>query len=140
MTSLRRVLLENVGLTSAPADSLGGDDEQGGRMSAAPAIDRDKLKHDLSAVNKANNRYFLVCVAMVVLLFLVSVGVILTNLNRPEIIKVVMSAFGISSAGLITVMIKLWREKSNIELLLLLAINMDTDTLKTVVTMLVNRL
>jgi len=140
MPSLRNVLLASVGPTSVPKDSLGSDDEHGAQVAPIHELDRDKLKRDLAAVNKDNNRYFLVCVMMVVFLFLVSIGVVLTNLNKPDIIKVVMAAFGISSAGLITMMIKLWREKSNGELLILLAINMDSDTLKTIVTVLLKRL
>jgi D-alanyl-lipoteichoic acid acyltransferase DltB (MBOAT superfamily) len=119
---------------------MGSDGKRETKVSPVPPLDRDKLKRDLSAVNKDNGRYFFVCVAMVVLLFLVSIGVILTNLNKPDIIKVVMAAFGISSAGLITMMIKLWREKSNVELLILLAINMDAETLKTIVAVLIKRL
>jgi hypothetical protein len=140
MTSLKSVLLESVGMINAPKDLLGGDDEGGARVAATSSLDRDKLKRDLSAINKGNNRYFLICVVMVAILFLVSVGVVLTNLNKPEIIRVAMGAFGISSAGLITMMIKLWREKSNVELLMILAINMDYDTLKTVVAVLAKRL
>jgi hypothetical protein len=138
MPSLRSVLLKTVGQHAAPQDSLGSNEES--RAVRAPALDKDRLKRDLAAVNKDNNRYFLICVAMVLILFLVSVGVVLTNLAKPDIIKVVMAAFGISSAGLITMMIKLWREKSNIELLILLAINMDPETLKTVITIMVKRL
>ena len=141
MASLQSVLLANIGAASVPADSLGGSD--GREMPAVPAIpslDREKLKRDLSAISKGNNRYFLICVVMVVILFLVSVGVVLTNLNKPDIIKIVLGAFGISSAGLITMMIKLWREKSNTELLILLAINMDSDTLKSIIAILAKRL
>lgn len=138
MASLKSVLLASVGPTSIPKDSLGSDQEK--VRQDIPTLDRERLKLDLSAANKDNSRYFLVCTVMVVLLFLVSIGVVLTNLSNPNIIKIVMVAFGISSAGLITMMIKLWREKSNVELLILLAINMDSDTLKTVVNVLVKRL
>jgi hypothetical protein len=140
MSSLRNVLLENVGPVALPKDSLGGDDTQERRVPAVPALDREKLKRDLTALNKNNSRYFIICVVMVLILFLVSIGVVLMNLGKPDVIKIVMAAFGISSAGLITMMIKLWREKSNVELLILLAINMDSDTLKTVVAVLVKRL
>jgi hypothetical protein len=140
MPSLRSVLLANIGPTSIPTVTMGSDGKHETEVSPVPPLDRDKLKRDLSAVNKDNSRYFFVCVAMVVLLFLVSIGIILTNLSKPDIIKVAMAAFGISSAGLITMMIKLWREKSNVELLILLAINMDAETLKTIVAVLIKRL
>jgi hypothetical protein len=140
MTSLRSVLLKHAGALPAPKDSLGSADEPSIQVTPVPILDRDKLGRDLSVVNKGNNRYFFICVSMVLTLFAVSVGVVLTNLNKPDIIKVVMAAFGISSAGLITMMIKLWREKSNTELMILLAINMDSDTLKTIIAILAKRL
>jgi hypothetical protein len=140
MASLRSVLLENIGGAALPKDSLGGDDTPKRQETSEPVINKDKLQRDLKAVNKDNSRYFLICVIMVLILFLVSVGIVLTNLNKPDVIKLVLGAFGVSSAGLITMMIKLWREKSTVELLILLAISMDTDTLKTVIGVLAKRL
>jgi hypothetical protein len=139
MKSLRSILLENVGPTVA-RDALGGIEAEARVVPAGPPLNVEKLKRDLSAVSKNNTKYFIICVIMVLVLFVISIIVVLTNLNKPDIIKVVMAAFGISCAGLITMMIKLWREKSNIELLIILAINMDLDTLKTVVAVLVRRL
>jgi len=139
MKSLRSILLENVGSTIA-RDALGGDDAERRVVSTSPPLNVEKLKQDLSAVTKNNTKYFILCVIMVLVLFVVSITVVLTNLGKPDIIKVVMAAFGISCAGLITMMIKLWREKSNTELLIILAINMDLDTLKAVVAVLAKKL
>lgn len=138
MASLRSVLVKNVGEPDRPNISLGADDEVPAPPKA-PALDKDKLQRDLAVVYKDNNRYFIVCVVMVCALFVASVGVVMMNLNSPDVIKVTMAAFGISSAGLITMMIKLWREKSNTELLLALASNMGTGTLETVVKVLINK-
>jgi hypothetical protein len=137
--SLRSILLDNVGPVDVAKDGLGSDEIEE-VIAAGPRINPEKLQRDLAAVSKTNTTYFIICVIMVVVLFIVSIGVVLTNLNNPDIIKVVLAAFGVSCAGLITMMIKLWREKSNIELLIILAINMDLDTLKTVVAVLVRRL
>jgi hypothetical protein len=138
MKSLSSILRENAG-PGVAKDALGGDESE--KISVtAPPLDVEKLRRDLSAVSKNNTKYFVVCVIMVLVLFIVSIVVVLTNLSNPDIIKVVMAAFGISCAGLITMMIRLWREKSNTELLIILAINMDLDTLKAVVAVLAKKL
>jgi hypothetical protein len=140
MKSLRSILLENIGSAGVPKDALGGDEMLENAIGTGPPINHEKLKRDLTAVKKDNTKYFVICVIMVFLLFLVSIGVVLTNLSKPDIIKLVMAAFGVSCAGLITMMIRLWREKSNTELLLALATNMnDLNTLKTVVAVLIRK-
>lgn len=143
MPSLRNALLKIVGPIMPPEDALGGDDVNSEPIQATPStppLDRDKLRRDLKAVNKQNSRYFVVCVVMILVIFSVSIGVVLTNLNRPDIIKADMAAIGISFACLITMMIKLWRDKSNIELLIILATYMEADTLKTIVDVLIKKL
>jgi hypothetical protein len=105
-----------------------------------PTVDREALRKDLKALKQDNNRYFVVCVVMVILLFVVCVVVILMNLKDAGIVKLAMSAFGVSAAGLITVMTNLWRVKSNTEVLILLAVNTDSDTVKTVINVLAKRL
>ena len=104
------------------------------------AIDKENLRKDLEGVKKDNRLYFLVCVIMIALLFVVSVGVILANLHRPDVIKVMLGAFGISTSGLIAAMIRLWRVKTNTEFLMLLALNMDAETVTTVINILSRRL
>lgn len=108
---------------------------------AEPAtLDRAALRRDLETVRGANNRYFVLCVAMSILLFIISIVVVLTNLTNTGVVKVVMSAFGIPATGLITFMSKLWRVKSNTEMLILLAINTDADTIKAVINILSKQL
>ncbi len=141
MKTLRRALLENLGSAGIPKDALGGDEMLEKAVATSPPIDRKKLEQDLRAVKRDNTKFFVICVIMVVFLFLVSIGVVLTNLSKPDVIKIVMATFGVSCAGLITWMIRLWREKSNTELVLALAINMnDLETLKTIVAVLVRKL
>jgi hypothetical protein len=141
MKSLRRTLLENVGPAGLPKDALGSDEMLETAIATGPPINPEKLKRDLTSVKKDNTKFFVLCVIMVFLLFLVSVGVVLTNLSKPDVVKLVMATFGVSCAGLITMMIRLWREKSNTELVLALAINMnDMDTLKTVLAVLIRKL
>jgi hypothetical protein len=103
-------------------------------------VDREGLRADLEIVKRDNQRYFWICVFMIIVLYAVSLIVVLTNLERPDLIKIIMGIFGISTSGLIWMMIKLWREKSNTEYLLALAINMDIKTLTKIVNLLATRL
>lgn len=143
MTSLRAVLHKYADATvpSAPLGSDETDNEEKPERKRVKRADIDKanLRKDLEAVKRDNGRYFVVCVVMIGLLFITSIIVVLTNLANPDIIKGAMAAFGISTAGLITLMIKLWRTKSNTEILILLAINMDAETIKTVIGILAKR-
>lgn len=136
MASLKEVLTQNVELPPL-SDKLGG-----GEKAAPPTVKVNKagLKRGLVQVKKDNNRYFLICVAMVLILFAVSVGVVIFKNDQPDLIKAIMAALGVSSAGLITMMIKLWRDKSNVELVLVLATNMDDEALKTVLAVLVKKI
>lgn len=143
MTSLRAVLHKYADVTvpTAPLGSDETDQEEKPERKRVKRVDIDKanLRKDLEAVKRDNGRYFVVCVVMIGLLFITSIIVVLTNLANPDIIKGAMAAFGISTAGLITLMIKLWRTKSNTEMLILLAINMDAETIKTVIGILAKR-
>lgn len=142
MHSLREVLKDYSDAVRAPS-ALAGSIEGGVATEAvlpSKIIDREAFRNDLAALKRDNDRYFKICVMMIVLLFVVSVGVVLGNLSRPDWIKIALTGFGVSSAGLITVMINLWRTKSNTEVLLILVPNVDSDTLKTVIGILAKRL
>lgn len=143
MTSLRAVLHKYADVTvpTAPlgSDETGNEEKPERKRVKRADIDKANLRKDLEAVKRDNGRYFVVCVVMIGLLFITSIIVVLTNLANPDIIKGAMAAFGISTAGLITLMIKLWRTKSNTEMLILLAINMDAETIKTVIGILAKR-
>lgn len=119
--------------------SLGADEDDGDNKNVQ-SIDKKNLRKDLEVVKSANKQYFLICVIMIIVLFIASLILVLINLAKPNIVTAIMTAFGISTAGLILLMIKLWREKSNTELLLALALNMDGETLKRIIEILAARL
>lgn len=122
--------------------SLGSEDENEApvtKRKKRPALDKENLRKDLDKIKNDNSRYFMICVLMVIILFIASLIVVLTNLERPTLITAVQTGFGISTAGLIWLMIKLWREKTSTEFLLALAI-VDGETLKTVVDALAARM
>jgi hypothetical protein len=140
MKSLQPVLQKYAGTSEATGVRLGSDETQlesrGEGSSDQQSIDRVALRNDLEAVKRDNNRYFALCVVMVVGLFIACVVLVLTNLKNAGLIKIAMSGFGVSAAGLITMMTNLWRVKSNTEILLVLAINTDSETLRTIVNIL----
>jgi hypothetical protein len=144
MTSLKSLLQQYSDGAHAISVQLGADetlsDAQRHVAARGQDINRKTLRKDLQRVKQDNNRYFVVCAAMVVLLFVVSVGLVIVNLQNAAVVKIALSAFGVSAAGLITVMTNLWRVKSNTELLMILAINTDGETLKTVVNILAKAL
>jgi hypothetical protein len=144
MTNLRGLLKQYSDTAAVVSVQLGTDetleDEERDVGPRGQEFDRKALRKDLGRVKQDNNRYFVVCVAMVVVLFIVSVGLVITNLQNAGVVKVVLSGFGVSAAGLITLMTKLWRVKNNTELLLILAVNTDSGTIKTVVNILAKAL
>ncbi len=62
------------------------------------------------------------------------------NLSKPVLVQSVLSGFGISSAGLVWMMIRLWREKYYTEVLLALAVSLQGETMKTIVNVLSRRI
>lgn len=106
----------------------------------ARTFDRDKLAGKLREIVARNNAVFGFCVAMVIIPFVVQLWVALAYASEPQLVKAIGGAFGISAAGLIFQMIKLWREKVATELLLELLPTLDTAVFKTVIAVLVRRL
>jgi len=141
MASLHDVLRQYIGTIPAPIATAGSDETQGAsEEKASTSFDKEGFQRGLEQVKKDNRLYFIICVAMVLTLFIISIVFVLANLDRPGAIKIAMAAFGISTAGLMAKMIGLWREKSNTEFLLLLAPNVDADTIKTIVGILAKRI
>lgn len=95
-------------------------------------LNRKQLAADLLAVSRANQRYFLVCFALVVLA-LIGAGVIAVRyLDSPERIAAVFGVLGLSVTGLITQLVSLWKQKVIADTLLVLCRNLDESTLKPV--------
>src|SRR6266852_2960074 len=98
MKPLQPVLLRCVGIPKAPTIRLGSDDTQPEKRDVTSsdqrAIDRVALRSDLEAVKRDNNRYFVLCAVMVVVLFIACLVLVLTNLQNAGLIKIAMSGFG----------------------------------------------
>jgi hypothetical protein len=141
MTSLKKALSRHT--TAKPARApLGADEnlEPVPPSAAVPALDREALRQDLAKIRDENKRWFAVCAAMVVVLFIVSIVMTVVHVGEPATIKTILSAFGVSTAGLIVMMFRFWRTKSYSEMLVLLAANMDAVTMRSVVEVLIKKL
>ncbi|HEV7920361.1 MAG TPA: hypothetical protein VGR02_06170 [Thermoanaerobaculia bacterium] len=142
MNDLKDVLSRYAGATTAPSAPLGADEtaEPPRKAAAATAIDRDALRQDLSRIRDENKLWFALCAGMAVVLFIASVVMTVLHVGEPGTIKTVLSAFGISSAGLIVLMFRFWRTKSYTEMLVVLAANMDAAAIKSVIGILARKL
>jgi|ERR1700751_2305321 hypothetical protein len=118
---------------------LGVEQGELGKRETSTA-DRGALGGRLQQIIAKNNVTFVLCVAMVLLLFAIQLWVALSYISQPQLVKVVGGAFGISAAGLVFQMIKLWREKVTTELLLELLPTLDASVFRTVISVLVRRL
>jgi hypothetical protein len=97
------------------------------RQAAATTLD-ERLKSD----RRSSDGYFLVCVAMVVLLFLVEIVLVLTQFDKPELVKGAVAAFGVGAFGLILLMVKLWGDRNRIGLILALGQSLEPADMRDV--------
>lgn len=100
----------------------------------------EQVTQALQGVRKGNERYFMLCVFMIVDLFAAIVWLTLTHLQDPAVIKIVFAVFGVSAIGLVRMMHKLWQEKVTTDLLLTLVGVLEEDVARSVVAVLLKRL
>jgi hypothetical protein len=77
---------------------------------------------------------------MAAVVFLVEVGVALTFLAHPEVVKVVAGAMGVTVAGAIETIRRLARDLAQTNLLVVLCGELDTESLRPVVAALARRI
>lgn len=90
-------------------------------------LQKEQLKADLQQLRKSNDWSFIICVGMVVLAFLISIGLVIVLFREPDKITILFSATGLTTAGLISVMREIWKEKVAIELTIVLLENMRPE-------------
>src|SRR5205807_2127466 len=83
---------------------------------AATALDRR-----LKALRGQLEVYFAVCVGMIVVLFLAQLGVVLTQFDKPALVKAAVAVCGVSTFGLITFLARLWRDRDRTATIIALA-------------------
>jgi hypothetical protein len=128
MNRLEAVLDEFVnGPGAPPAVKLGAE--------AGPPLDPARaaaLEERLRSLRRGLEVYFIICVAMIVVLFVAEVAVVLMELSSPALATAAMTAFGVSTAGLIVFMTRLWRDRDRTGTIIALAEALEPADLRAV--------
>ena len=128
MEALRQVLERY----SGSAVTLGGE--------KAPTFNRAALLRDLSAINRRNEKYFLVGVVMAIILFFVLIVMAFMQYRGSTSAQAVPPILGTSAALVVWRMFRTWRVKSYTDCVLALIPNVDDEMLKTIVAVLVRKI
>ena len=83
-------------------------------------LDGESLKLELETLRDAHQRTFYLCAGMVITAFIASIVVVILLMNDPSKIAALFGATGVTTAGMITLMVKIWKEKVAIDLTLAL--------------------
>src|ERR1044071_6962575 len=116
METLREILQQHSG---SPV-TMGGRKD-----SATGKIDREALQRELTKLSRKNEKYFIIGIAMAVVLFIVLVVVAFVQLGKPDSFKAIPPLFGSSAALVVWRMFKTWREKNYTDCVLALVPNVD---------------
>ena len=119
-------------LSRFAATDLGGGAEDHPQKASAEEV----LRKDILDVMRSDTKYFNLCVAILIVLFIGSILVVLINLNHPATITAIFAATGISYGYLLNQITGLWREKSHAEVAYTLARNLPPQDLKAVISVL----
>jgi hypothetical protein len=128
MSTLRAVLeecLAELGQAEVP--------HGGGPIRRIGPAQRDKLLRDLRSAVRGNTRVFMICLLMTAVLLVIQIAMIAQQYRQFDSLAAISGAFGISSAGLIYFAFRAWRQKTALEVMIVLAANFDDDALKSLV-------
>jgi hypothetical protein len=70
-----------------------------------------QLAAKLRDLSRKNDRYFWVCVALLIIVLLASLGFVILFRDQPSVIAGVFAVLGASAYGGVWKMVQLWREK-----------------------------
>lgn len=99
----------------------------------------EQLRAELRKLRKSKDWAFSVCVGMVVFAFIVSIVLVILLFRDPEAITILFGATGLTTAGLITAMRGIWKEKVAIELTITLIENMRPDSFESIIPVLLQK-
>jgi hypothetical protein len=133
METLRKILQQYSGPSVTLGSGKRGDD-------AAEKIDRAALQQALTKLSSKNEKYFIVGMAMAVVLFIALIVVAFIQIGGPNYVRAAPPIFGSSAALVVWRMFKTWREKSYTDCVLALVPNVDNETLKAIIAVLVKKL
>lgn len=101
--------------------------------------ERQRLREDVQHAIASNRGGYITAVSLIVVLFLLNALVVLTQLGEPIFVQGMTAAVGVSAAGLITWMMRLWSDKSRLEMLAVFAVNLEGEALKTLLNVLASK-
>jgi hypothetical protein len=127
MNDLRRVLAKY----SARPATMGGPAPAPSDASTDQAR-TESLRNDLKNVSDKNRLVFFLCVAMVLALFVGACWLVLTHLQDTKFIQGVLAVTGISFAGLISQMVRLWKVKVSSDMILVLASSLNASDTRSI--------
>jgi hypothetical protein len=104
-----------------PSDALGNIDEA------------NKLVQDLNGLREELNRRSWIIVAMIFFLYLLSLGITLFYLNKPEHIVSLFSAIGLGTGWGVAQMNKLWKESARINLIIVLCRSLNQNDMNNII-------
>jgi len=90
----------------------------------------DSLDHRLKTLRSELELYFVVCVAMILVLFAAQIAIVIVYINQPHLVQAAVAAFGISASALIFLMTRLWRDRDRTATLIVLSTALGKDELR----------
>jgi hypothetical protein len=101
--------------------------------------DLEAFRRDLQQVSASNRAYFIICVALLLILFVGAGWLVLRSVDKPNQIAAVFGVTGISFMGIFSQSVRLWKEKVNSDLLIVLAGNLRPQDVKGIVDLLLRK-
>lgn len=103
-------------------------------------FDRQTLQRDLARISKRNEKYFMVGIAMAIVLFLALVIIAFLHQSDSITAQAVPPVLGSSAAVIVWRMFRTWREKSYTDVVLALVPSVDEKMLRTIIAVLVKKI
>jgi hypothetical protein len=98
------------------------------------------LSDGLSAVSRANERYFQLCFGTMVVVLAGGCALVIRSVNDPSRLGLLFTVTGVSIAGLIAQMVSLWKQKVTADVVSLLARNLEPGEVRAVIEILFAKL
>jgi hypothetical protein len=98
------------------------------------------LTAGLSAVSRANERYFQVCFGTMVFVLAGSCALVIRFVDDPTRLGLLFTVTGVSIAGLIAQMVSLWKQKVTADVVALLATSLEPHEVRSVIEILFAKL
>lgn len=132
-----RVALQHYAAAAPVKLGTGKETEESQKISDA---NRQALQRELAKISRRNEKYFMVGVGMAIVLFVVLVVIAFMNNSDSVVAQAVPPVLGSSAAVIVWRMFHTWREKSYTDCVLALVPNVDNETLRTVVAVLLQKI